>query len=743
MKRLFPIGCACALTLAAVGAAEPLCVSGVYPHLAMTNDEGECGTGAVVPWAGSLWVVTYGPHCPVGSSDRLYQVKPDLTRVIRPESVGGTHANRLIHRETGKLLIGPYLVASNAQVEAVWISRMPGRLTGAARHLEDPARKVYVTDMEEALYELDMTDPSKTYTRIRDGHNRAAFEAYFRKWNRTPPPGWNEAEASTLFGYHGKGTCSGFGKVFYANNGMCSPAAMNDPRTPSGCLAFWKPGMANWELIRTNQFTEITTRDGIYGNEHPNTNAIWALGWDHRSVILTTTADGATWHDYRLPKGSHSYDGAHGWNTEWPRIREIGAGKDFLATMHGTFWKFPATFAPGRAAGVRPRSTYLKVIGDFCRWGERVVFGCDDHAKSEFLNVRALKGTRPQARRSESNLWFVEPSRLDALGPREGRGAVWSGDAVASGQVSAPFLFAGYARAWLWLTVPAEVQVDKAGDGVWTVWKTLRPGGHDLAAAPRGEWVRLVAEAASTNAFAVFHMTGGRATPPEPFTAAAPKEAASVFENDAPIPEGLVTADAASLVYVDRGVRRRLPRRTAASAATSGRLCREVSTERDLLHVGEIFYELPADNAGGFQYVHPVAATPRHIVDYDTWKGCLVLKEAGGALKIGVADDLWGLGKPVGVGGPWKETAVKAGVPSDAYLMNGFDRKALVLWASACTTVTLEADVDGCGTWVAAGAYAVKAGETRTVEFPAAFSAYWVRVRADCACTATAQFLYR
>ena len=743
-KKLIPLWCACALAGAwGAGAAEPLCVSGVYPHLAMVNDEGECGTGAVVPWAGSLWVVTYGPHCPVGSSDRLYEIKPDLTRVIRPESVGGTHAERLIHRETGKLLIGQYLVSSNGQVETVWISRMPGRLTGAARHLEDPARKVYVTDMEEALYELDMTDPSKTYTRIRDGHNRAAFEAYFRKWNRTPPPGWNEAEASTLFGYHGKGTCSGFGKVFYANNGMCSSAAMNDPRTPSGCLAFWKPGMTNWELIRTNQFTEITTRDGIYGNEHPGTNAIWALGWDHRSVILTTTADGATWHDYRLPKGSHSYDGAHGWNTEWPRIREIGAGDDFLATMHGTFWTFPAAFAPGRAAGVRPRSTYLKVIGDFCRWGDRVVFGCDDHAKSEFLNVRPLKGKRPKARQSESNLWFVEPARLDALGPREGRGAVWSGDAVAAGQVSDPFLFAGYDRAWLWLTVPAEVQVDKAGDGVWTVWKTLAPGGHDLASAPNGEWVRLVAGAAATNAFAVFHMTGERATPPEPFTASAPKEAASVFENDAPVPEGLVTADAASLVYVDNGVRRRLPRRTATSAVSSGRLCREVSTERDLLHVGEIFYELPADNAGGFRYVHPVAATPRRIVDYDTWKGCLVLKEAGGALKIGVADDLWGLGKPVGVGGPWKETAVKAGVPSDPYLMNGFDRKALVLWASAGTTVTLEADIDGCGTWVAAGAYPVKAGETRTVEFPAAFSAYWVRVRADRACTATAQFLYR
>ena len=29
-------------------------VSGIYPHLAMFNDEGECGTGAVVPWAGDM-----------------------------------------------------------------------------------------------------------------------------------------------------------------------------------------------------------------------------------------------------------------------------------------------------------------------------------------------------------------------------------------------------------------------------------------------------------------------------------------------------------------------------------------------------------------------------------------------------------------------------------------------------------------------------------------------------------------
>ena len=69
-------------------AAEPRSVSGIYPHLAMFNDEGECGTGAVVPWAGRLWVVTYGPHLPRGSSDKLYEITPELEQIIRPESIG-------------------------------------------------------------------------------------------------------------------------------------------------------------------------------------------------------------------------------------------------------------------------------------------------------------------------------------------------------------------------------------------------------------------------------------------------------------------------------------------------------------------------------------------------------------------------------------------------------------------------------------------------------------------------------
>jgi hypothetical protein len=78
-------------------AAAPAQWSGVYPSLATFNNEGECGTGAVVPWADRLWVISYGPHLPYGSSDKLYEITPDLQLVVRPESVGGTPANRMIH----------------------------------------------------------------------------------------------------------------------------------------------------------------------------------------------------------------------------------------------------------------------------------------------------------------------------------------------------------------------------------------------------------------------------------------------------------------------------------------------------------------------------------------------------------------------------------------------------------------------------------------------------------------------
>ena len=105
-------------------------------------------------------------------------------------------------------------------------------------------------------------------------------------------------------------------------------------------------------------------------------------------------------------------------------------------------------------------------------------------------------------------------------------------------------------------------------------------------------------------------------------------------------------------------------------------------------------------------------------------------------------DDMWKAGKARGFGGPWKDTAVKAGEPSDAYLMNGFDRKTLTLAADAATTVTMEVDVTGWGVWVKAGEQVLSAGKPVTTELPRALSGYWVRFVPSVDCTATAQFAY-
>jgi hypothetical protein len=155
-------------------------ISAVYPHLAMFNAGNECGTGAVVPWADRLWVLTYAPHQPHGSDDKLYEIDAALNQVVRPESVGGTPANRMIHRESGQLFIGPYAIDR----------------AGAVRQL---------------------------------------FEDANAAQRRKAAP---DISGPLLPGHHGKGLHSGQGRLVYSNNGEYGGEAM-PPDAPSGCLAEW------------------------------------------------------------------------------------------------------------------------------------------------------------------------------------------------------------------------------------------------------------------------------------------------------------------------------------------------------------------------------------------------------------------------------------------------------------------------------------------------------------------------
>lgn len=807
LDRMFALTL-CLLPLAVSAEEAPLQISGIVPHLAMFNDEGECGTGAVVPWAGKLWVVTYAPHSPTGSSDKLYEITPDLRQIVRPESIGGTPANRMIHRESQQLFIGPYAINDKGAVRVIPYQKMFGRPTGTARHLTDPAGKVYYATMEEGLYEVDV----KTL---------AVTELWADEQRK-------EGRHANLPGYHGKGLFAAQGRIIYANNGEHGAAAQQRPDVPSGVLAEWDGRADQWTIVRRNQFTEVTGPGGITG-ESQSDDPVWSIGWDHRSLILMCL-DHGKWHSFRLPKASHSYDGAHGWNTEWPRIRDIGEDS-LLMTMHGMFWKFPRTFTPTTSAGISPRSTYLKVVGDFCRWNNRIVLGCDDTAKNEFLNKRKAKG-EIAAPQSQSNLWFLAPGQLDHIGPVIGRGAVWLNDDIAASVPSEPFMFSGFERRSLHLVHQTNIEatltleIDEQGSGQWRKLRDIRlPAGGsewvDLSAEPPAAWIRVTSQQPLKQATAWFAFSNRDSRSKQAddiFDGLAPLDGSrqtwgivrargqnkrtlhfsaiepagneqhdvGLYELDgdlklrriddpaaldyqkkhAAIPEGVLSSDEASLVFVDeQGRRWRLPRGSESGERDPWRgvkrVCREVATERDLFNAGGTFFELPAENAGGFAKARAVATHNRSIGDYCSYRGLLVMSgvvaeapatnqhivrsdDGRTALWVGAIDDVWKLGKPRGTGGPWKDSEVRARVPSDPFLMTGYDRKTLTLSHRSSSTVAIriECDITGAGFWVPYREFEVGPGQSLTHEFSPTFSAYWLRTVSEADCVATAQLQY-
>ena len=355
----------------------------------------------------------------------------------REESIGGTPANRMIHRESNQLFIGPYAVDANGIVRIIPYELMPGRHTGNARHLFEPAGKIYYATMEEGFYEVDV--------------NTLEVNTLYNDGNVIRNQGQMAQENLMLLGAHGKGFYSGQGVLVYSNNGETGQVALEHFDVEAGALYEWDG--SDWKLIRRNQFVEVTGPGGIYGNKNPETDPIWTTGWDHKSVLVGVRNHETGWDFYRLPKASHSYDGAHGWNTEWPRIRDVGTfdKPDYLMTMHGMFWRFPGSFSSANTSGIRPRSAYLKVIGDFTRWNDKLVFGCDDSAQREFLNKRKHKGVIEGPGQSNSNLWFTSPEKPDQLGPATAAGSVWLNDVIQAGEFSEPFLFSGWPKRVAWI----------------------------------------------------------------------------------------------------------------------------------------------------------------------------------------------------------------------------------------------------------------------------------------------------
>ncbi len=774
----------------------PLFISGIYPHLALYNHGKEnntngtdCGSngveggiGAIVPWAGKLWMVTYSVQCPEGSYDKLYSIDDNLTITIHPESIGGTPANRLIHRESNQLVISNYFIDSQGNIRTIPLSIMPGRMTATARHLLDPENKLYFYEMEGKLYEVNVHTLEVT------------------KLFNKPIAGW-----------HGKGAYSSQNLLVLANNGEFPIYPMNltdlkvgglpKNEEEMGFLATWD-GKEEWKQIERRQFTEVTGPGGIYGAPN-DTTPLWTIGWDRRSVILKLL-DNGNWYTYRLPKASHAYDHRGGWYNEWPRIREIGNGQ-MLMDMHAMFYDFPKTFSLTNSAGLKAIGSHLRMVPDFTYWNGRLILTTDETTLLQ----------NPYAGRSYSNLWFGQYEDLKTWGGATGWGGPWVNNSVTANETSDPFLINGFGKAVLHLVhnttkpVTFTLEIDTAGNNQWITYKiiTIDETGYTYFIFPTdfaAHWIRFTVDT-TCNASAYLFYTGEyHSTTVDPiFNALADANDSAPFDVSL-IRPGLYNTtletlsiigtkigyrevdeklnffiptlnktddllrilklnkdfdvDEASVIVTDFNGTFRLPKGDSAfDQPFNGywpRGMRELETERYMLNVHGSFYEVGRE--AGFVGMRPICTHNKKIMDFATWRGLMILtgtkqnftpdghyfpSEQGNGLWFGVTDNLWKLGKPRGEGALWKNTPVKANETSLPYLMTGYDKKTVTITTDTNVNINLQVDVDLNG-WHHYKTIEVGAGQTIQHVFPDGFSAHWIRAVVDKDCIVTISLKY-
>lgn len=181
---------------------------------------------------------------------------------------------------------------------------------------------------------------------------------------------------------------------------------------------------------------------------------------------------------------------------------------------------------------------------------------------------------------------------------------------------------------------------------------------------------------------------------------------------------------------------------------------REAQTERFIMDIFGIFYELPMMAYGGEVWgIKPISYHLRIVPDFCFWRGMLVLggdqtDYGSGQPQSGLLfqniDDLWKYGKPTGWGDLWRDETIKANQLSDPFLMTGFDKKTIHFKNNSTTDVEYKIEVDflGNNTWSTFKTIKVAANAYEYFIFPDGYSAHWLRISTNKDCKTTVSVVY-
>lgn len=452
-------------------------VSGVFPDLAMVaghSPRTEAGTGAMMPWANRLWIVTYVAHMSrTGNGTGLYEIDENMNLKKRPESIVGTYANRLVHGPSNQLIIGPYIIDTLGHVRVIEGVKKY-RLAATMEHLTDK-NKVYFLSMEGEFLEVD----------VHTLETRLLFNLMDEL---------NEPKGSKP---HFKSGFTNHGRVVVTNNSY-STKDYNGAQK-AGRLAEWDG--KKWTILEELPFTEVFSARA-FGQP------MYATGYDNRSAILKAFINGE-WKRYRLPKSSFAFDETS--TTEWMRIREVETERA-LMDCHGIFYEISYHTYGNAIWGVRPISRHLRMIPDFCSWRGMLVLGGDQATPMQF--GRTDLDRNPLAGQPQAGLWFGKTDDLWSFGKPSGWGGPWYKTPVKANEPSDPYLMNGFDQKVLHLRndsdhpVEFAIEVDFVGNQDWVTYQkiTVPPNGyvhHEFPAGYQAHWVRLIANS-PTIATAIF-----------------------------------------------------------------------------------------------------------------------------------------------------------------------------------------------------------------------------------------------
>lgn len=439
-------------------------ISGVLPHLAVKAEHlparSETGIGALMPWANRLWFVTYVAHTKsTGDGTGLFSIDDDFKLTKHPESVVGTYANRMIHKESNQLFIGPHAIDMEGRIRTI-TALVDIRITATCRHLTDPANKVYIVGMEGLFAEVDVNTLEVT--------KLAELTKELAMGERCRP--------------HFKDAYTAHGRVVVANNSYYAADFLRGHS--DGRLAEWDG--KTWKVLERTQFNTTAGRLAQHLGD-----AIYAVGQDRASALLKVYLPSTGWRNYRMPKATHTQD--HAWTTEWPRIREVESER-WMINASGMFYELPSTTYADSVWGLRPVCSHLRIIGDYCSWNGLLVMAGDQTTPIEESN--AYVG-QPQA-----NLWFGKTDDLWQWGKATGWGGPWWETEVKAGEPSDPYLMTGFEHKCIHIKLDdcpdtaVTIQIDFMGQGQWVDYKTLTVNnGYAYHVFPTGfsaHWLRVV-----------------------------------------------------------------------------------------------------------------------------------------------------------------------------------------------------------------------------------------------------------